>query len=384
MIAPGQAAPEGSGMDQRRGTPRFLQTVKEKKRARVVFLGGSITQNKAGHTEMVPAWLRETYPDCEFTFLNAGLSSTCSTTGAFRLRDQVLSRGPWDLLVVEFAVNDDQDAAHDRAHCIRGLEGVIRAFRKANPAGDIISVQFVNPQILEQYQKGEVPVSVQAHKDVAAHYGIPSVDVGRELATEIAAGKTSWEAYGGTHPKKEGYRFVSDRIIGVIRDTSPQAGTEWKLPEPLDPANYENGRFLDPQEASWLGGWKFAKPDKTLLTQGAVRQDYEIYTALRGEEAGTMLYLSFSGPLLGAFVLAGPDAGILEVSVDEEAWRKVDLYHHHSSGLNYPRSVLLAEGLHGGYHQAAIRISEEKNPASKGNAATILFFEVNPPPLLKP
>jgi hypothetical protein len=55
----------------------------------------------------------------------------------------------------------------------------------------------------------------------------------------------------------------------------------------------------------------------------------------------------------------------------------VDLYHEHSKGLNYPRSVILADGLTKSYHTAAIRVAEEKNPQSKGNTATILYFEVN-------
>ena len=40
------------------------------------------------------------------------IASTCSTTGAFRLRDDVLIKGPVDLFFIEFAVNDDQDAGH--------------------------------------------------------------------------------------------------------------------------------------------------------------------------------------------------------------------------------------------------------------------------------
>ena len=68
-------------IEQGRGVPQFLDTVAKKKQAHVAFLGGSITQNKNGHTAMVPAWLESTFPDCKFTFTNAGLSSTCSMSG---------------------------------------------------------------------------------------------------------------------------------------------------------------------------------------------------------------------------------------------------------------------------------------------------------------
>lgn len=357
------------------GVPHFLKTVKTKKKAHVAFLGGSITQNTTGHTAMVPAWLEEKYPECEFTFTNTGLSSTCSMTGAFRLKDDLLAKGPVDLLIVEFAVNDDQDAGHDRQTAIRGLEGIVRHFQEANPEGDIISVQFVNIPILEKYQNGDVAVSVKAHKDVARHYKIPSVDVGMALAAATKSGTMDWKKYGGVHPGKEGYRFASDLIISAI-EKSPEKTVKVEV-EPLDWESFYKGKFLDPQVASWLGGWKFGSPDKDLLPLGGIRKDYTVYQALRSEEAGTMLYLPFSGNFLGAFVLAGPDAGILEVSVDNGKWQKVDLYHRFSSGLNYPRSVILADGLKNSWHQAVIRISDEKNPESKGNAATILFFEEN-------
>ena len=80
--------------------------------------------------------------------------------------------------------------------------------------------------------------------------------------------------------------------------------------------------------------------------------------------------------MLGAFVLAGPDAGMLEVSIDGGEWKTVDLYHRYSKALNYPRSVILADGLNTAFHTAAIRVAEQKNEASKGHAVTLLNIAV--------
>lgn len=362
-----------------RGVSNFIATIEKERKAHVAFFGGSITQNAGGHSKMVPDWLTKTYPGVDFTFTNAGLSSTCSLTGAFRVDRDVLSKGDVDLLVVEFAVNDDQDAAHDRSTAIRGLEGIIRQYFKANPKGDVISVNFVNPSILEKIQKGEVATSVEAHKTVAHHYDLPIVDVGQALADEIAAGKMTWEEdYKGTHPNQKGYQFASNLITSVVEKTisgeTPQVVT---LPEPIDEKSYFGAQLVDPQSANWLGGWKYAQVSKELLPVGGIRSDYESYKALRSDESGNMIYKTFLGSMLGAFVLAGPDAGILEISVDGGEWKEVDLFHNHSKGLNYPRSVILADNLSSSYHQAAIRVSEKKNEASKGNTATILYFEVN-------
>jgi len=362
-----------------RGVSNFIARLEKEQKAHVAFLGGSITQNKTGHTKMVPDWLQAEWPNVEFTFTNAGLGSTCSTTGAFRAERDVFSKGQIDLLILEFAVNDDQDARHDRETATRGLEGIIRQYFEANPTGDVISVQFVNPGILAKAQAGEEAVSVAAHKAVARHYDIPSVDIGLALAREIAAGKMTWEKdYKDTHPNPVGYQFASDLITKVIKDTvsgeTPQTVT---LPVPLDPFAYSGAAMVDPQAFSWLGGWKYDTVSAALLPMGSIRGDYTAYKALRSDGAGDYLYHTFSGTMLGAFVLAGPDAGVLEVSIDGGDWKKVDLYHAYSKGLNYPRSVILADGLTKSYHTAAIRVAEEKNPESEGNTATILYFEVN-------
>ena len=62
----------------------------------IAFMGGSITEMD-GYRPMVMDSLKEKYPQTEFTFINAGISSTCSTTGAFRLPRDVISKGPIDL-----------------------------------------------------------------------------------------------------------------------------------------------------------------------------------------------------------------------------------------------------------------------------------------------
>ena len=80
---------------------------------------------------------------------------------------------------------------------------------------------------------------------------------------------------------------------------------------------------------------------------------------------------------MGAFILAGPDAGIVEASIDGAPATKHDLIHRFSGGLNYPRSVIFGTDLEPGKHQLKLNISGEKNPKSKGTSASLLFFEVN-------
>ena len=360
-----------------RGDFKNLKAAAGKGKVRVVTLGGSITQNAKGHSAMLPEWLREKFPDAEVDAVNAGLSSTCSTTGAFRLQRDVLNQGDVNLLVVEFAVNDDQDAMHSLVDATRGMEGIVRQMRMHSPETDLLMVQYVNPGMLEKMQNGEVPVSVQAHEAVAEHYGITSVNVVRALAD----GAMDWKTYGGTHPKKEGYELATRLMTDALeRGMAGESGAAEELPEPLDKECYDGATLVDPQTAAWLGAWKWGKVSRDLIPDGAIRGDYEGLELLRADEPGTTLYLGFSGRAIGAFILAGPDSGIVEVSIDAGEWQSIDTWHRFSKSLNYPRSVMFASGLRPGGHQLALRIRDRGDVDAEGeggNALNLLNFQVN-------
>lgn len=361
----------------RGGLPHLAAALRDGRPVRVAFLGGSITENRGGHSAMVPAWFREAYPGSRVEAVNAGLSSTCSTTGAFRLASDVFAGGPVDLLVVEFAVNDDQDAAHAERECVRGMEGIVRHVRREHPECDIVMVHFVNPGILAKLRAGDSPTSVAAHERVAEHYGVTSVDVAGEVADAVESGRYSWKDYGGTHPGEFGYRVASDLIIKAIGEGVGAAAKPSGLPGALDESSYDRGRFVEVVEAERTEGWRVGKVGRDLLPEGSIRSNYEPLSVLRGDAAGDGLRLKFEGTAVGAFVLAGPDAGILRASVDGGEPVQVDLFHRYSRGLNYPRSVIFATGLEGGEHTLRLEIAAEKNPGSSGNTASILYFAID-------
>ena len=348
----------------------------------VAFMGGSITEMN-GYRPMVCKNLRKRFPKTKFDFTDAGIASTCSTTGAMRLKTDVLSKGPVDLFFVEFAVNDDQDAEHARRDCIRGMEGIVRQCRRHNPNMDIIITYFVNPGMRDQLQEGRTPLTIGAHEEVAEHYGISSIHLAREVADQIAAKILTWKIFGGTHPKEPGNRICANMIDELLT-------TAWRKPQsqtaqvtanlfpakPIDEYSYGNGRFLDPKEAVVQSGWDYSLPPwKTL--PGSKRGRFTEIPMLHADQAGAELVLKFEGQAIGAYVVAGPDAGIVESSIDGEPFAELDLYHRFSKGLHYPRTVLFASDLLTGWHTLRLRVSPKKNANSKGNAARIIQFVAN-------
>ena len=348
----------------------------------VAFIGGSITEMN-GYRPMVCEILQKHFPETEFQFTAAGISSTCSTTGAMRLESDVLSTGPVDLFFIEFAVNDDQDAGHARRDCIRGLEGIIQQCRRHNPNMDIVVTYFVNPEMRDQLQAGETPLSIGAHADVAKHYGVSTIHLAREVAERISAKTLTWETFGGTHPKQVGNRLCASMIDELFMDAwkkpleeNAQAIPHHRPTTPLDEASYGNGHFISPEKADADGGWSRGVPEWKALP-GSKRGRFTEIPMLHAENPGAELTLAFEGGAVGVYVVAGPDAGILEASIDEGPFQKHDLYHRFSRGLHYPLTVLFEADLKPGSHRLRLRVSSDTNKDSKGTAARIMQFVAN-------
>ncbi len=347
----------------------------------VAFMGGSITEME-GYRPMVVEGLKKRFPKTEFTFTAAGISSTCSTTGAFRLKEQVLDQGPVDLFFVEFAVNDDQDAHHTRQECIRGLEGIIRHVRQHNPAADIVVTYFVNEHMLATFKEGKEPLSSSSHGEVLQHYQIPGIELNREVFERIEAGSLTWKQFGGVHPGPTGNRLCAnmiDRLMNQAWSKPLEAGAAKKpypVPEPLDKNNYENGRFVEPAQAEIVRGWTIETPEWSKL-KGGHRGRFDKEKLLCATEPGAELKLKFEGKAIGIFLLAGPDAGMLEASVDGAPSKRFDLLHGFSAGLHYPRSILFDADLAPGSHVLTLKLSDQKAASSQGTAARILKFCVN-------
>ena len=348
----------------------------------VAFMGGSITEMN-GYRPMFCDWLRERFPETAFKFSDAGIASTCSTTGAMRLERDVLSKGPVDLFLVEFAVNDDQDATHARRDCIRGMEGIVQQVRKHNQNADIIIIYFCNPGIVEALQADETPLTIAAHEAVARHYDVPSVNLAREVSQQIMENSLTWKQYGGTHPAPTGNRIAADMVALLLsqawKDELRDDAKKQPHPMPtesIDENSYAKGRFISPGEAKADAPWRFDIPNWQALP-GSLRSRFADQKLLHADKPGSEATLKFIGRAIGAYVLAGPDAGMVEVSIDGREFKPVDLYHRFSKGLHYPRTVMFRTDLKDREHTLRMRISREKNKASQGHAVRILQFTAN-------
>ncbi len=347
---------------------------------RVAFMGGSITEG-SGWRDKVCSYLIERFPDTKFEFINAGISSTGSTPGAFRLEQDVLSKGTIDLFFEEAAVNDFTNNFNGVAQ-IRGMEGIVAHSLKANPCMDIVIMHFVDPEKIADYNNAIVPEVIQNHERVAQHHQVNSINLAKEVRDRIVAGEFTWEDdFQDLHPSLFGHEIYA-RSIKWFLDKSYDAVESEKaikphnLNKPIDRFSYSSGNYFPIQSANLRKGWSLV--DKWAPTDGAgTRQQYVNIPALVATEPGAEMSLKFSGTAIGICIASGPDAGMIEYSIDGKPFKKVDLLTPWSGGLHLPWYIVLEAELKSKDHLVVIRISSEKNATSKGNACRIFHFLVN-------
>lgn len=352
------------------------------KQATVAFLGGSITEMEGWRNRICES-LKQRFPETRFTFIDAGIASTGSTPGAFRLHNDILSKGKVDLLFMEAAVNDDTNGFSPEEQ-IKGEEGIIRHALRNNPDMDIVMLHFIYDPFIRPLQEGQTPEVILNHEKVARHYGINSIDLAQEVAERMAAGEFDWQTFGGTHPAPFGHKIYAaaiDRLFDQawnIPYTFADTVRPHTLPDKLDRNAYEKGHFVDLKTAQIDKDWTLSE-NWTPKTTASTRKGFVHVPMLHSSTPGAELKLTFTGSAVGIFCVAGPDAGIVEYKVDNGSYRQLDTYTEWSKYLYIPWVYMFEKNLSNGPHTLYLKISADKNNASTGTGCYIRNFVVNGP-----
>jgi sialidase-1 len=366
----------------RKGLSNLLALLNKKDTVTVAFLGGSITYNP-GWRDKVCVYLKEHFPKTNFRFIAAGIPSLGSLSHSFRLQQDVLDNGKVDLLFVEAAVNDRANHT-DSLTQIQCLEGIVRHAKKSNPDMDIVMMEFADPDKTNDYRKGLVPVEIQNHEKVAEHYGLPSVNIAKEVVDKMNKGEFTWQDdFKDLHPSPFGQELyaatIKSFLNGCIKDSAVQIKSFTKrgaLPSPLNKENIENGVYKPLGDATITKGFKLVN-DWTPTDKKETREGFVHVPVLIAEEFGAELSLPFTGTAVGINIVSGPDAGTVTYSIDNSAFKEVDLYTQWSSFLHLPWYILLQNGLKPGKHVLRLKMLGKKNASSVGNACRIVHFLVN-------
>lgn len=351
------------------------------KTGRIAFLGGSITAS-SGWREQVIRYFQERFPQTQFDFISAGVSSLGSVPHAFRLERDILSRGAVDLLFVEAAVNDTTNISNHPQQMLRGMEGVVRHMRLANPLTDIVHMHFVMPEHMTDYAKGVVPVSIAKHEQVAAAYGNVSLNLSLEVTERIQASQFTWESdFKNLHPAPFGHKLYANSIIRMVKAVFALPPIETPRPHPipaspLDSRSYFRGRLGDISTARTVKGFTLEPTWKPTDGKGT-RAGFVNVPTLVGTSPGDEFEFEFEGKGVGLFITSGPDAGNIEFSIDGSSYRTAETFTQWSPSLHLPWAVILDDSLSEGRHTVKVRIADGHDARGTGTALRVVYLLLN-------
>jgi hypothetical protein len=317
----------------RGGLPNFFKKAETPgAKIRVGYLGGSITAQNGWRVKTL-AHFQKTWPQAQFSEINAAIGGTGSDLGVFRVKQDVLDKNP-DLLFVEFAVNDG-GASPDQIY--RCMEGIVRQTWRALPECDICFVYTLTEQLAPAMLEGKFQRSASAMEKVADHYGIPTIHMAMEVAKLATEGKLVWKAPlpktdeekaalgdklvfapDGVHPHPEtGHELYLQAIVRSlepIRAASKRAGPH-ALPAPFVATNFENAKLVPITEATLSKGFTFLDPAKDEFGKRWASR----MTALhRGSQPGETITFKFKGTRAAIYDLVGPDCGQVTLMLDNQ------------------------------------------------------------------
>lgn len=193
---------------------KVLAKARQGEKLRIAAIGGSVTEGagpadfKDGYAYQFFRAFKAKYAagdGSNLSFNNAGLSGTGSLVGIVRYEQDVVKvcGGNPDLLIIEFAVNDNGDVL-----CQRTFEAIIRKAMLANPDCAVIAMYAVASYGNTAGQK----------KPVADHYVLPQINMMPVVNGAIANKTFTKEQYftDYAHPTFEGHQFMSDCLMALV------------------------------------------------------------------------------------------------------------------------------------------------------------------------
>ena len=194
---------------------RFLSKCRSGDTVRIGFIGGSITEGAVSasvpsrYSSRFCRFLRQTFPLADIEELNAGIGATNSRFGCSRLQQDLLDRRP-DMVVIEFAVNDDPA---DPAGSEAAIEGLIRRTLQ-DPDVPVLLFHTMN-------SRGDNTIQ-EAQARIARHYALPVISYRDACWPLIEAGILPWAEVSAdiVHPNDKGHLIGGYLLYDFLKRAS--------------------------------------------------------------------------------------------------------------------------------------------------------------------
>jgi len=335
----------------------------------VGYLGGSITDGKAGHnwSDYFTNWLCGEYPETRIIIENAAQGATGSDLAVLRVDKQIIEK-QCDLVFIEYAVND---RAKEQEYRFEVREGLIRKLLRYGKC-DVVLVYTYDKTMQDYLLKGKVPPSVRDFEVLAEHYHLPSVWPGLKAFEGWQQGRYQYYEWipDGLHPQSFGsniYAYYVEEFFKTALTETAERGVE--IPEPLYENNWENVRLLTEAEMQIEGNGYFYRPYHTIPV------DLSFHT----KAPETTLSFAFEGTACAVVHMVGKSSYGLAYRIDGGEWivRQNDKSDWMGILGDFNFKVL-ARNLERGCHYVEIKPVLSDSPAGQGNVLEISFVAVVP------
>lgn len=268
------------------------------------------------------------------------------------------------------------------------MEGLVRQLRKRLPQSDIAIVYTLTDITVNEYDmvSGRTPRIVSLWEELAEHYGIPSIHLGLKVLQWHNQGHVVWRApLNATLPQDNvspGRLYKNNSFIFSHDGIHPHASTgcreyvmaierslpllinaghddpELELPAPMDPGNFENTQWIEPDrlhpdmEVAESVGQKVKLPYPASSLPSTLNA---MYVAHNPSDTFT---LHFQGTYIGVFCVVGPFSGDLAMTIDDGPSQQINFFGTFCRSTRvgfYP----LHSGLDKGNHTLVINVAAE-------------------------
>ncbi|TNE56064.1 MAG: T9SS type A sorting domain-containing protein [Bacteroidetes bacterium] len=352
----------------RDGLPNFFNKIHQGDTVRVAYFGGSITHADFWRPPIIE-WMRSHYGN-NVIDTNVSIGGSNSKHGVFRIDEDILSGNQYDLIFVEFAVNDQSFAKSEDVE--RSFEGLVRKIWQHNSGTDICFVYTVRELHLYDIRFGKMNLTASKQDSIASHYGIPSIFLGTRVEhllrqdsivfydpeVDLETSKAPDGSWVLTRDNLHPTKFGTAHYVEVIQNALMKMESngfyyEHPLPMPAIHNHYTSASMLAVQDSLNHG---FDVIDslgqKSAIDEFMVRDRRYMIS----EDASDTYRFHFEGSEFGINLLVGPGVGYFKVKIDgaEREYKIFDGY------CMYYRPQYRFFKLAHGPHEVEIRTSERK------------------------
>lgn len=284
------------------GNTSKLKEVLKKKKIKIAFLGGSITEgfNSSEYAKCYAhrtyLWFKNKFDKSEVEYINAGIGATGSIIGVHRVYEQVIEKNP-DIVFIDAAVNDKNTENEKISY-----ESLIRKLISLdNP-----------PAIIELFMTNHKGGNVQEQQiKIGEKYDIPMISFRDAVYPEIIEGNLKWTDIltDEVHPNDYGHFIISTLISNFIEKVLKSKNScEEKvvLGEPIFGDDFIEGSIKNSTNITikeskgflidtygfqnFRYGWKFNSLSKnaSLLVQIECKNIFLLYKKIINKKAGKM------------------------------------------------------------------------------------------------